>query len=131
MEEDIEYGMNLPLSNKQIEALRVIANEENGNEPQDLDTVLSRLTYKTTKPSFQFTVRSLIKRGLIEKRSCETLRKKSRRFLAVTELGRHKLSAETYRASKPADPKTCGFDEVEKTDRLIAEIFAKFKVEET
>lgn len=122
----IEYAYNYPLYPKQIEALRVIANEENGNAPQDLDAILENLTYKVTKQSFQFTLRSLIKRGLVEKVGRKVINGKSRRMLKITELGRHKLAVEStvFASSKAADPKVCMMDEVEKTNKLIAEIEA-------
>lgn len=120
----IEYAYNYPLYPKQVEALRVIANEENANEPQDLDSILEKLTYKVSKQSFQFTLRSLISRGLVEKVGRKVINGKSRRMLKVTELGRHKLSLESvmFGTSKAADPKTCMADEIEKTDKLIEEI---------
>jgi hypothetical protein len=116
------YANNTPMTAKQLEALRVIANVDNGGEAQDLDSIISLLRYKTTKQSFQFTIRSLIKRELITKLDRECVRGKSRRLLAITPLGMNKLYSEDKLAEKPADPKTCQVDEVAKTDRLLAEI---------
>ena len=120
----VEYASNYPLYPKQVEALRVIANEANGNAPQDLDTILSHMTYAVTKQSFQFTLRSLIKRGLVEKVGRKTIYGRSRRMLKVTELGRHKLALEdtSFVTSKPADPKTCEMDEVERTNKLMKQL---------
>ncbi len=120
----VEYASNYPLYPKQVEALRVIANEANGNAPQSLDAIISNMTYTVTKQSFQFTLRSLIKRGLVEKVGRQTSYGKSRRMIKITELGRHKLALEDTRfvTSKPADPKTCEMDEVEKTDKLMKQI---------
>lgn len=119
----VEYAMNVPLSAKQMEALRVIANEDDGGKPLDIDTIVSRLSYKTTKQSFQFTIRSLINRELISKMKCTTVRGKSRRLLKITSLGLFRLHSEFGRADKPADAKTCMIDEIEKTNRLLDEIY--------
>lgn len=118
----IDYGINVPITSKQLEAMRVIANIDEGGKPLDLDTVLSRLKYKTTKQAFQFTIRSLINRELIVKLECKTIRGKHRRSFMITPLGLNKLHSEFRRAEAPADPKTCQSDEVEKTNLLIAQI---------
>lgn len=118
----VEYGITVPMTAKQLQALKVIANEAQDGEPLDLDTVIARLPYKTTKQSFQFVVRSLIRRELIEKLDRTKLRKKSRRMLQITPLGLCRLNSEFRRAEEAADPKTCLTDEIEKTDRLLAQI---------
>ena len=56
-----DYGTNYPIQPKQFQALVTIANTD--GEPMTLDEVLAKLPYETTKQSFQFTLRSLIKRG--------------------------------------------------------------------
>lgn len=126
----MEYAENRSLYPKQIEALRVIANEAHGNAAQDLDFIIENMTYKVSKASFQFTLRALIKRGLVEKVGRQVINGKSRRMLRITELGRHKLALEdsNFRTSKPADPKTCETDEIEITDKLLSEINAKLKI---
>ncbi len=53
----------------------------------DLDELLDRISYKTTKQSMQFSIRSLIKGGLIEKKGTETRRGRSRVVLGFTEHG--------------------------------------------
>lgn len=121
------YAMCTPMTGKQLEVLRVIANKENGGRAQDIDRIISRLSYKTTKQSFQFVIRALIKRELIEKLDCKTARGKKRRFLKITSLGLNKLENEPKRAEDIPDPKTTGVGERERTDRLIQELEEQFK----
>lgn len=52
---------------KQISILRVIAAGNEDGSLTDLDQLLDRISYETTKASIQFSIRSLIKNGLIEK----------------------------------------------------------------
>lgn len=118
----IDYANNYPLVQKQFDALKVIANEKNGCAPMSLDDVIASLSYETTKASFQFTLRSLIKRGLVEKLPRQNIGGKSRRLLQVTPLGLHKIKTEYMRDVKSADYRTCMIDEIAKTDRMIAEL---------
>lgn len=76
------------LSKKQIAILRILvrANPTDGTFC-DLDELLDRLPYKTTKESVQFSIRALEKRGLIEKKPLETRRGQGRRVLAPTIAG--------------------------------------------
>lgn len=117
-----DYAQNYPLLEKQYSALCVIAE----NSPISLDDVLLRLPYETTKQSFQFTLRALIQRGLVEKLPRQNIGGKSRRMLQITPIGLHKISTEQWITQKAADKKTCQFDEVAKTDRMIKEIEEKF-----
>lgn len=75
------------LSKKQIATLRVLVKGNPDGTFCDLDEVLERLPYKTTKQSFQFSIRALEKRGLIEKKPVETRRGQARRILAATIAG--------------------------------------------
>lgn len=75
------------LTHKQKELLRVIhAGNEDGS-PTDLDQVLERVRYETTKQSLQFSIRALIERELIEKKGVEKRRSRQRQIIAITELG--------------------------------------------
>lgn len=121
--------MNVPMTRKQLEVIRVIANFDEGGKPLDLDTVISRLPYETTKMAFQFVLRGLIKRELVEKLERQSARGKSRRFLTVTPLGLHRLESEFKRTHKPADRKTCEIDEIRETDKLLAQIEKDFNLE--
>jgi len=76
------------LTAKQIELLRVIRAGNGLDDPCDLDEILDRVRYETTKASLQFSIRALIKHGLIEKRDTEKRRGRQRRPIAITELGR-------------------------------------------
>jgi hypothetical protein len=122
-----DYGNNLSLTEKAIEALRVISNAENNGMPIDLDTVLSRLAFHPTKQAFQFTLRALIKRGLVEKVGTAVIRGKRRRLLKITMLGLHKMHSDSIRNISYADKKTCNEDETLKTDLLLKEIEDKFE----
>lgn len=126
MHSEIFYGTNYPLTWKMVEALKVISNEENDHAPQTLDEVLSKLPYKVTKQAFQFTLRALIKRGLVRKLKRVKRDKKSRRMLQITPIGCHKLVTESWAAELAADAKTCEVDEVEKTNRLLRRISTIF-----
>nr|DAS20072.1 MAG TPA: Transcriptional regulator, MarR/EmrR family, emrR, transcriptional regulator, DNA-binding [Caudoviricetes sp.] len=119
-----DYGTNYPIQPKQFQALVTIANTD--GEPMTLDEVLAKLPYETTKQSFQFTLRSLIKRGLVEKLNRSVVNKKSRRVLRITPLGFHKIKTELLRSTKAVDAKTCLVDEIEKTDLLLAKIEKEF-----
>lgn len=60
------------LTSKQYKILTVIC-EGNKNEsgkwdsPVDFDELLERLSYRTSKESMQFSIRALVKRGLVVK----------------------------------------------------------------
>lgn len=75
------------LTAKQAELLTVIA-KGNGEEPADLDEILERIRYETTKASLQFSIRALIKHGFIEKAGTEKRRGRQRVVIKATELGR-------------------------------------------
>lgn len=60
------------LTNKQYKILTVLCHgngkDDNGVLiPCDLDQLLERVAYDTTKASMQFSIRALIKRGMIKK----------------------------------------------------------------
>lgn len=75
------------LSQKQIELLCVIDAGNDDESKCDLDQILERLNYKPSKESVQFSIRALIKHGLIAKLGRETRRGQSRVIIASTELG--------------------------------------------
>lgn len=77
------------LTTKQIEALTVIAKGNSDGTPADLDEILMRLSYKPTKQAVQFTIRSLIDHGLIEKGGMEKRRGRMRVVIKATDLGKH------------------------------------------
>lgn len=90
------------LTAKQIELLRVIATGNGPGEPCDLDEILERVRYETTKASLQFSIRALIKHSLIEKKDVEKRRGRQRRPIAITSLGLGYVGG--ARLAAPANP---------------------------
>ncbi|CCG43279.1 hypothetical protein [Magnetospirillum molischianum] len=76
----------LMMSQKQIAIIRAIMRGNAEGDFVDLDELLKLLPYTTTKQSLQFSIRALIKHGLIEKRPREVRRGRARRVLAPTLL---------------------------------------------
>jgi hypothetical protein len=74
------------LTTKQIEIMKVVAAA--ADEPVDLDQLLERLTYATTKESLQFSLRAIERHGLIDRSMAEHRRGRLRRLVAATDLGR-------------------------------------------
>lgn len=70
------------LTAKQIELIRVISEQS-----CDLDEILERVRYQTTKQSLQFSIRALIGHGLIGKNGPEKRRGRMRQVIKITELG--------------------------------------------
>lgn len=78
--------MNLTSKQKAILALIVKGNPDG---PIDLDQLIERIPYVTSKQSMQFSVRALTSKGLIEKGPTEVRRERARRTFRVTPLGQH------------------------------------------
>ncbi|MET2951326.1 hypothetical protein ABXV18_24900 [Vibrio owensii] len=80
----------MQLTRKQREILQIIVNGNVNDEERycdvDLDQVLERISYKTSKESLQFSIRSLIKKDMVEKGGTECRRGKSRQTYKPTEL---------------------------------------------
>lgn len=76
------------LTAKQVELLRVITEGNGPEQPADLDEILERVRYETSKQSLQFSIRALIARGLIVKHGIEKRRGRQRQVIGATELGR-------------------------------------------
>lgn len=78
------------LTKKQYQQMRVIVDgvpDYYGiHEAPDMDKLLEHLSYKTTKESMQFSIRALIKHGLIEKKM-EVRRGRKRVVFYPTEYG--------------------------------------------
>lgn len=77
------------LTTKQIQLLHVISEGNGEDAPCDLDEILEKLPYETTKQSLQFSIRALISHGVIEKRGTEKRRGRARQVIAATVLGHH------------------------------------------
>lgn len=101
------------LTAKQIELLRVIGAGNGPNNPCDLDEILERVRYETTKASLQFSIRALVGHGLIEKLPLEKRRGSQRRPIAVTELGRGYAGAAPQAAKVTVTPEEDEMDFVE------------------
>jgi hypothetical protein len=75
------------LTTKQIEIMKVVAAGAIGGAVVDLDQLLERLPYTTTKESLQFSLRAIERHGLIDRSMAEHRRGRARRLVAPTELG--------------------------------------------
>jgi DNA-binding MarR family transcriptional regulator len=75
------------LTTKQRELMRVFVAGNGVDDVMDLDEVLENLEYDTTKQSLHFSIRALIKHGLVEKVGCEKRRGRRRQLLKVTPMG--------------------------------------------
>lgn len=98
------------LTCKQIELMRVIA-----PAPIDLDEIVDAVRYETSKASLHFSIRALIKHGLIEKRGIEKRRGRQRSVVAATSMGMAVLGASgkstpSYVASVEEDELSSGID---------------------
>jgi DNA-binding MarR family transcriptional regulator len=76
------------LTHKQILLMTVIAKGNGVEGPCDLDEILDRVPYETSKQSLQFSIRALIRRGLIYKRGIEKRRGRQRVVIDATAAGR-------------------------------------------
>ena len=79
----------MTLTDKQKDIIKTL---NLGYERGHLDELLEVLPYKTTKQSIQFSIRSLIKKGLVEKGHTRQRsdNRYHRRTLGLTTLGRAK-----------------------------------------
>jgi hypothetical protein len=73
----------LRLTSKQILLMKAICIAQR----PDLDEILETLEYETTKQSLQFSIRALMRRGLIERSEIECRRGRNRRIITLTKLG--------------------------------------------
>jgi DNA-binding MarR family transcriptional regulator len=72
------------MSPKAWEIIRVIMRGNPDGSWVDLDQLIERLSYNPSKESLQFSIRALIKRGMIERKDTEFRRGVNRRVLAPT-----------------------------------------------
>jgi len=101
------------LTNKQYRILAVLCDGNGKDEsgvliPCDIDELLERLTYETTKQSMQFSVRALEARKLIV-REYER-RRGARRVLLIPTLKAKQLMGYTANTSFVEDPDLSLFD---------------------
>lgn len=100
------------LTQKQLELMRVIIQANPDGAATDLDQILERLKYETTKASVQFSIRALIAHGLIEKAAPEKRRGRQRVLIVPTILGNH------FGAPKFSTPMTVSVED----DELLQEL---------
>lgn len=82
----------MDLSDKQISIMTVIIKANDDGSLVDLDQILERLDYTTTKQSLQFSLRALIGHGVIQKAGSEKRRNRVRTLIRATQMGKDLLS---------------------------------------
>lgn len=80
---------------KQLQIMKVIVKGNDDGSFVDMDQLLQRIPYETTKQSMQFSIRKLIQRKLITKHGLESRRGRSHVVFSPT-LGGYKLIRERY-----------------------------------
>ena len=82
----------MTLTDKQKDVIKTLNLGYERGHLLDLDELLEVLPYKTTKQSIQFSIRALIKKGLVEKGHTRQRsdNRYHRRTLGLTTLGRAK-----------------------------------------
>jgi DNA-binding MarR family transcriptional regulator len=75
------------LTRNQYEIMAVLIKGNPDGSFVDLDQLLERVSYQPTKYAIQFSIRFLIKRGLVVKHESELRRGARRVVLSATELG--------------------------------------------
>lgn len=101
------------LTPNQTEVLKVVAAGNDDGSQTDLDEIIERVSYRPSKAAIQFTIRSLIGHGLIEKVGSEKRRDRKRVLIGITDLGRHFAAAASRRP---------GFVTTEVEEEVFAEI---------
>lgn len=88
-----EMPDHLFLTIKQHALMSVICSRNTDGTPVDLDQLLERLPYETTKESLQFSLKALVARGMIVKLDKEKRRGRCRRLIEATPLATTFMSA--------------------------------------
>ncbi|TSP13943.1 hypothetical protein [Cupriavidus campinensis] len=89
----------MQLTSKQISQLTVIVAGNPDESPVDKDELLERLPYETSKESLQFSIRALVKRGLVTVGAKEKRRGRLRATLIPTDEARQIMGAPAAGAS--------------------------------
>lgn len=80
------------LTDNQLKILKVLEDKNPDGTEVDLDQLLDRLAeefdWVTTKAALQWSLRQLISMELVERQEKEIRRKRARRILKLSELGR-------------------------------------------
>jgi predicted transcriptional regulator len=79
--------MNMTMTSKQFQIMTTILKGNDDGSFLDLDQVIQKLSYKTTKQSLQFSIRALIRKGLVTKQEQEKRRGRSRAIVSPTKNG--------------------------------------------
>lgn len=72
------------LTHKQLDILRTIMKGAENGDLIDMDQLLEKISYKTSKQSMQCSIRVLESRGLIERKPLELRRGRMRAVFALT-----------------------------------------------
>ncbi len=79
------------MTSKQVILLTCLADKNPDGTELDLDQLLDKLKddhkWETTKPSLQFSIRTLVAEGVVEKAPREKRRNRQRAVLRITDLG--------------------------------------------
>jgi len=75
------------MTEKQMQIMRVVLRGNEDGSFCDMDELLKRLPYKVSKMALQFSIRALIKNGLLIKQERELRRGRRRVVFSATELG--------------------------------------------
>lgn len=84
------------LTKKQLSLIAAIQKGGERGELPDLNQILQNLNYETSKQSLQFSIRALVRKGVIEKRELEARRGQQRRVLSLTAAG-YQIAAAHYK----------------------------------
>lgn len=102
------------ITEKQRILLDIIWKKNPDGSSIDMDQLVERAPYETTKDSMHFSIRALVKHGLVEKGPLERRRGRARRIIVLTALGEH--WAALYSIPTPAS--TTKLEEV----KMVAEL---------
>jgi hypothetical protein len=104
------------LTTKQHQILALIAGKNPDGSLLDLDQLLDRLPYETTKQSIHFSIRALVNRKMIKKAGQEKRRDRRRGLLDLDVNG-----ALLYGAARGSSgPSVVVSEEEDMTDRLLS-----------
>lgn len=106
--------MKLTKKQKNIMDVVIAGNTDGSNV--DLDQILERLPYETTKASLQFSLRALILQGLLKKEDPEKRRDRRRAVIAATEMG------ESLTRGLPATSATHLYPDIESINEYLEDL---------
>lgn len=75
------------LTRKQTTIMQTIVKGNQDGSFVDMDQLLQRINYETSKQSMQFSLRKLVEKGLVEKQPYECRRGHRRVIISATSLG--------------------------------------------